>query len=154
LPAYFFDSSGIVKRYVNEIGSGWVTGILSLPARNSIHVARITAVEVVSAITRRQRSGGYSAASAASLLASFRHDLAMQYQLVAITPRLLTSAMALTEKHALRGYDAVQLAAAMQVNRRRRSRRASALTVVTADVELNAAAVAEGLLVEDPNLHP
>jgi hypothetical protein len=61
--------------------------------------------------------------------------------------------MALAETHALRGYDAVQLAAALNVN----SACAAAgavFTLVSADGELNAAARAEGLAVEDPNLHP
>jgi predicted nucleic acid-binding protein len=152
--AHLFDSSGIVKRYVNELGTGWVCGIVDPAARNAIYLVRISAVEVVSAVTRRQRGGSLSAALAARILTDFRFDLANQYQVVAVTPRLITSAMSWAEKYALRGYDAVQLAAALQVNGARRTRGASALTLVSADADLNAAAVAEGLPVEDPNTHP
>ena len=57
MPVYFFDSSAMVKRYINEVGTGWVTSLTDRTAGNRIQVARITAVEVVSAITRRAREG-------------------------------------------------------------------------------------------------
>ena len=57
-------------------------------------------------------------------------------------------------KHGLRGYDAVQLAAAIQVRDERLALGASPPTLVSADTELNAAAMMEGLRVENPNHHP
>jgi hypothetical protein len=62
--------------------------------------------------------------------------------------------MILAERHALRGYDAVQLAAALELQTVLTASGLPALTLVSADAELNAAAAAEGLTVEDPNLHP
>ncbi|NOT59076.1 MAG: nucleic acid-binding protein, partial [Acidobacteria bacterium] len=56
--------------------------------------------------------------------------------------------------HALRGYDAVQLAAALEENDELMSFGLPALTLVSADAELNKAAQAEGLNVENPNNHP
>ena len=153
MAAHFFDSSGLVKGYVNETGSAWVAGILNPAAGNVIHVARITAVEVVSAIARRQRQGSLSAAAAAGMLADFRHDLATAFHVVEITPALVVHAMSLAEVHALRGYDAVQLAAALYVHAQQASPQPT-FTLVSADAELNAAAAAEGLAVDDPNLHP
>jgi hypothetical protein len=49
----------------------------------------------------------------------------------------------------LRGYDAVQLAAALEVHSH-----APSLTLLSADAGLNAAGAAEGLAVDDPNNHP
>ena len=72
MAAFFFDSSGLIKRYVQEAGSAWVIGVLAPVAGHQIHVARITGVEVVSAITRRERSGGLSAAGAAAIRAQCR----------------------------------------------------------------------------------
>ena len=77
-----------------------------------------------------------------------------QYQAVDITATLIARAMALAETHALRGYDAVQCAAALDVHTSRRAFGMSTLTLVCADGALNAAATAEGLLVEDPNEPP
>jgi len=49
---------------------------------------------------------------------------------------------------------AVQLAAAVAINKRRLIHGLQPVTLVSADTELNRAAVAEGLLVDDPNHHP
>jgi uncharacterized protein len=55
--------------------------------------------------------------------------------------------------HRLRAYDAVQLAVALEVNRIHQMA-GSPVTLVSADRDLNAAATAEGLTVDDPNSHP
>jgi predicted nucleic acid-binding protein len=62
--------------------------------------------------------------------------------------------MSLATKHALRGYDAVQLAAALEANDERIANELTPLTLVSADDELNTAAQAEGLTVENPNAYP
>lgn len=59
--------------------------------------------------------------------------------------------MRLAEKYCLRGYDAVQLAAAESMNTLCIANSLPQLTFVSADKELNIAAVSAGLLVE--NLH-
>lgn len=67
----FFDSSALVKRYVLEVGTAWVNSIVDPAKGHLIHLASITAVEVISAIVRRQRSGTISASAAAAMLAKF-----------------------------------------------------------------------------------
>jgi len=84
----------------------------------------------------------------------FQHDLTNNYFTVEITPSLLSEAMRLAVKHALRGYDAVQLAAALGANSERLSNSLPPLTLVSADTDLNDAAQVEGLNVENPNDHP
>jgi len=69
-------------------------------------------------------------------------------------PLLLTTATLLAETHALRAYDAVQLAAVAELHAQRTAAGLPAVTLVGADQELNTAATALGLLVEDPNSHP
>jgi len=49
---YYMDSSGIVKRYVNEVGSPGVVSITNPASGNEVYIVRITAVEVVAALTR------------------------------------------------------------------------------------------------------
>jgi predicted nucleic acid-binding protein len=68
--SYFVDSSALVKRYVNETGSAWLSGLVASAAGNDIYIARITTVEVIAALTRRARGGtiGATDASAISLL--------------------------------------------------------------------------------------
>jgi len=150
---YFLDSSALVKRYAQETGSAWIEILTDPQAGHHFYLARITAVEVVAAVARRQRGGAFSAADAAAALADFADDLAHQYRQVDITSRLITQAIELAKTYALRGYDAMQLAAVLTVHVAREAQGLSRLTLVSADHELNAAAVAEGLLVDDPNLH-
>jgi predicted nucleic acid-binding protein len=153
LAVYFFDSSAIVKHYMQETGTQWVNSIIDPVANHIIYLARITGVEVISAITRRERSGTMSAQDAATALAQFRKDFASEYQALEMTAALLTRAMSLAETHALRGYDAVQLAAALEVNHFYSVSGLPALTLISADAELNTAAIAEGLTVDNPNNH-
>ena len=153
MSAYFFDSSALVKRYVRETGTVWVTDILNAPTRNQIYVARITGVEVTSAITRRARSGSLLRDDASAALSLFQYEFSNDFTITEIIPSLINRAMQLAESHALRGYDAVQLAAALDVQSYFSTLSASSLTLVSADVELNTAAVAEGLSVEVPNTH-
>lgn len=77
-----------------------------------------------------------------------------EYVSLDITSGLIMDAMQLAETHALRGYDAVQLAAAVQVNLRSLGLGMPGLTLVSADGALNTAASTEGLKIEDPNHHP
>ena len=152
MAVYFFDSSGIVKRYVRETGTSWVIEVAHPTAGNRIYLARISGVEVISALARQKQGGGLSAEAAEQASAQFRHDFAHQYRIVEITSALIERAMTLAESHALRGYDAVQLAAALEVQAYGRIVGMQALCVVSADIALNEAAEAEGLAVEDPNI--
>jgi len=62
--------------------------------------------------------------------------------------------MLTARKHRLRAYDAVQLTAALEVDRRNQDAGCGPVTLVSAYQDLNAAAAAEGLAVENANLHP
>jgi hypothetical protein len=59
----------------------------------------------------------------------------------------------LADKHALRGYDAVQLAVALEINAARIADQLPRLLLISSDADLNAAAQIEGLSSDDPNLH-
>jgi hypothetical protein len=151
--AYFLDSSALVKRYVREAGTAWVRGVTRRRSSTYIYIALIAAVEVTSAIARR-RGVTLSAAQASSFLSRFRKHLAGRYLPSQVTPALVGEAMKLANTHRLRAYDAVQLAAALDVYRDWSADRLGTFVFVSADRALNAAATAEGLIVEDPNLHP
>ncbi len=140
MSAYFFDTSALVKRYVNETGSAWVDDLTDLAAGNDIYILRMTEVEVTSAVTRRRRGGTLSVTAAAAVLAQFRQDLGNEYHVVEVTAAILAAAVPLVETHGLRAYDAVQFAAASALNAYRVALSLSDLILVSADQELNAAA--------------
>ena len=154
MSAFFCDSSAIVKRYVNEIGSNFIDKLADINNGNVVLLARITQVEVTAAIARRLKNGSITQVDAQNASAVFEHDLTNSYLTVEITPILLSSAVSLAAKYALRGYDAVQLAAALEANTERLQKALLPLTLVSADKELNHAAQAAGLRVENPNNHP
>lgn len=149
MAAFFLDTSTVLKRYVQETGTAWVQAIAVPTAGHSLIVARITLPETVAAITRRERGGSITPQNATFALAAFQQDFARQYVIVDISAALLDHAAALARAHGLRGYDATQLAAALEIRSQ-----VPSLTLLSADLELNAAAATEGLAVDDPNSHP
>ena len=154
MPSYFFDSSALVKRFAQERGSTFVLSLLRPSAKNRLYAARITEVEVCAALSRRKKANTINAGQAARGLRRLRNDLPRRFTQVAIGESILVEACRLAETFALRGYDAVQLAAAVAANNERVLNGLSPLIVVSADRELNDAAQAEGFFVEDPNNHP
>jgi predicted nucleic acid-binding protein len=154
MPAYFFDSSALVKRFAQEQGSTFVLSLLRPSTKNRLYAARITEVEVCAALARRRKANTINAAQAAKGLRRLRHDLPRRFTQVAIAEGVIVEASRLAETFALRGYDAVQLAATIAANNERVLNGLSPLIVVSADGELNDAARAEGFTVEDPNNYP
>lgn len=154
MAAYYLDSSALVKRYLAETGSAWVQALCHPASGNELYLARITLVEVVSAVSRRRNGGTVSAAQATRILDRFRQDWDTDFAIVEVTPTVLTNAASLTEGHGLRAYDAVQLTAAKYIHRRRNSLGLPAVTLVSSDLELNDAAGSVGVPVDDPNAHP
>jgi hypothetical protein len=154
MAVFYLESSALVKRYLGETGSVWVMNLFDPAAGHVIVIGVVTAVEILAAIARRARGGTIPAADAAAACAQFRSDLLTDYQTVRLSTGVLSRAMDLAETDGLRGYDAVQLATALAIHDARVARSLSTLTFVSADTELNAAALAHGLLVDDPNAHP
>ncbi len=154
MPLYFFDSSATVKRYSIEVGSKWVFGVLRPSAGNTIFVAHITGAETVAALARKRKGNHLTVDEATKAINRFQRHFARRYQKLSITNNVIATAMTLADKHELRGYDAVQLAAALQIEAERKSIGALPLIFVSADNELNDAAQAESLTVENPNHHP
>ncbi len=149
MAVYFLDTSAVVKRYVSETGTGWVQTLTTPTAGNVLCIARIMRPETVAAITRRERGGHITPANAATALRDFDHDFAQQYLTISMSDALIDHAAVLARTHGLRGYDAVQLAAALEV-----WAQIPTTVLISGDGGLNAAAIAEGMPVDDPNAHP
>ena len=154
MPAYFFESSAFVKRFAPERGSKFVLSLLRPSSRNRFYAARITEVEVCAALIRRQKGKTLSADQAAKALRRLRRDFLRRFTHIAINEDVIVGALRLAETYGLRGYDAVQLSAALGANDERLGRGLLPLILVSADMELNNAAQAEGLTIENPNNYP
>jgi uncharacterized protein len=141
--ADFLDTSTAVKRYVQEIGTPWVQAVTDPAAGHFLFVARIIDVAMTAALARRRRLASLSPAEAGRALIAFRQNFAQQYRIVEIAIPILQQASQLADRHVLRAYDAVQLSAALEIHAADPS-----LTLLSSDVELNAAAAAEGVTVD------
>ncbi|MCP9496820.1 MAG: type II toxin-antitoxin system VapC family toxin [Pyrinomonadaceae bacterium MAG19_C2-C3] len=154
MAAYFFDSSALVKRYARETGTSWMLSLFRRPTLNTLYAARITRVEVMAALARKQRGTYLTHPAQVKAESRVRRDFgSLRIYTVEITPAVLLHAEALAPKHYLRGYDAVQLAAALEADDERSRMGLSSLTMVTADKGLIQAAPLEGLTVDNPELH-
>lgn len=138
---------------MSERGTVWIETLCDAASDNTIYIVRISAAEIVAALFRQARTGSLASADAESQTAQFKADLPYDYAVVEVTESLVDIAMTLAERHGLRGYDAVQLAAALELHTVLVASDLSVLTFVSADTELNRAATAEGLLVDDPSAH-
>jgi predicted nucleic acid-binding protein len=131
-----------------------VLKLLASASRYTIFIAAIAPVEITAAIMARARSRSISIEDARAACQRLELDMSIDYQVVELTEKVLALAVTLAKQHPLRGYDAVQLAAALAVSRVGVASGLPLLTFVSADVRLNQIAGAEGLPVDDPNEHP
>jgi len=154
--AYFLDSSAAVKLYLTESGTPWLLNLADPSEANELYVVRIASVEVAAAVYHRARVGGagrLDASTARRAVMSLRRDFLGVFNVIEVTASLCNDAERLAERRPLRGYDCVQLAAALVANRARSQSGFDPVVLLTADRDLGAAAEGEGVRVEDPNDH-
>lgn len=76
MTVYYFDSSAIVKRYITEVGTGWVIGTADIRAGNEILISLLARTEAPAAIFKRQREGSITVADAGLAVSDFVSDFA------------------------------------------------------------------------------
>ncbi|RIK41495.1 MAG: VapC toxin family PIN domain ribonuclease [Chloroflexi bacterium] len=150
MSAYFVDTSALVKRYVNESGSTWVRSWIERPAGNTIIASELVAVEVYSALARRRRDGTLDSNAASLLQNDLLGHIQNEYVIITLESKILVQARQLIDRYPLRTLDAIQLATALYAT----SLFHIPLNFICADVNLLAAAAAEGFAVNNPNHHP
>lgn len=154
MTTYYMDTSALVKRYVDEVGSDWVRATLGQSPPPSVIVVHLVIVEMTSALARRRREGILTPVEYAQVQAAFQSDCLSEYRIVTAVDGIIDEATRLLERYSLRAYDAVHLAAAVVANRHLLADGLAPLIFLSADDHLNAAASAEGLAVDNSNQHP
>ena len=150
---YYADTSALVKRYVHEQGTVWVTGLTDPANGHELYTVRLAGPEMIAALFRRSRVGSITLADATRAAHNFRLDWQHQYLVLEVTTSVAERAMDLAEKDGLRGYDAVHLAVALEVESRQLPLGLANLVFVSADDAQRRAASTNGLLVENPNVY-
>ena len=131
----YFDTSAIVPLLIEEHGTASARDIWSSADRMaSVRLAR---VEAGAALAKAARMGRITAAQLRSSVQSL-DDVMAQLHLVELDEHLVCTAGDLAESESLRAYDAVHLAAALQVSE-------PDLVFVAGDRALLAAGISVGL---------
>jgi predicted nucleic acid-binding protein len=159
MATYYFDASALVKAYLTETGSAWVSALInarSIDGRweHTISLSRIGIVETAAAIARRHWMGRLSKDERDRLYDRFIRDSRARLDPTHVADSIIDLAADLTQRHPLRGYDAVHLATALVLRDQLVAARLPAPTFVAADANLCAVARAEGLAAENPNDYP
>ncbi len=158
MPAFFFDTSAVVKRYILEPGTGWIRALCE--ARdpkfekkvNSVFISEITIVEGAAAFALLIRRGVISKREGEAAYSKFLEDADSEYHTVRLTPVLVRASAELTQRHPLKAYDAMQLAFGLHANALLQANGLS-LVFITADDTLLQAARVEELAIENPFDH-
>lgn len=153
MASFYADSSVLIKRHITETGTSWGQTLMDARSGNVIVTSRISEVEVCSAFNRRVREGTLRTTDYANVASDFTVLAQTEYEFVEVTALLIGQAQQLLERHPLRAYDAVQLASALIANGTLTAAGLAALTFLAADRRLLAAATAEGLATDNPNMH-
>jgi uncharacterized protein len=154
MATYLLDSSALVKHYHTEAGTAEVDRLFAeLESRRFI--ARLTVVEVQSALARKVREGTIPAPELTEVYGRFFADIThRRVQIVRMTDDHYRAAERLVRKYGpvagaprLRTLDALQLAVALEVHQRQ-----PLDGFVVADEDLAAVAQQEHLAVRNPTL--
>lgn len=143
-----------MKRYTEEPGSGWVRHIADSSAQHTVLISEIIVAEVAAVLAAKHRaSKGITSDERDQLLSRFLEDCTEHFVLLQVDRAVIDRAVELTQRHRLRGYDAVQLATALVTQDTLLAQNLPPLTFVASDGDLLAAASNEAPTVENPLDH-
>jgi uncharacterized protein len=142
--AHYLDASARVKRYLDEAGADWVTGLFA--QQTAFACASIGFFEVLATLARKLKARNIDKKQFADGLAQLELDW-LRFSEVGLAAAVRRIAIDVAQRHALRGADTVHLASAILLRQRLVG---DEVLFVAADEELKAAALAEGFTVLDP----
>ena len=147
MASYFLDTSALAKLYVREAGTATMLRLASHPDRTRLVILSLSRVEFRAAVQRRVRSRELSIENARAALAAFHDHLGSVYVVQHVTEAIIDKALDLVDRHDLRAYDSIQLAACLTLPMPSGDGQA---IFAGADVRLLAAAAEEGWPVLNP----
>jgi predicted nucleic acid-binding protein len=136
----YFDSSAVVKVYVQEDGRATVLRLLRL---HEVVVSAILPVEIRGALRRRADENAIERSRLPAALNQLAADRA-QWNVLAVSAEILEGAEQVVARHAVRTLDAIHIASAKEFAERLQAH----VPFVSADDRQIEAAAAIGLIVE------
>jgi uncharacterized protein len=150
LSVYFVDTSALAKRYIPETGRQWLLSWILPHNGHVIVISHLALVEVNKTLAKQYHDGHWTQTKVGLLRHNFLVDADKQYLVLSVNDTVITTARQLVYKYRLRSLDAIQLASAIEAKKLA----GVFVTFVASDKNLQAAAVHEGFIVEDPHNHP
>ena len=142
----YFDSSALVKRYIEEEGSKEVNKLLQ--GADKAVTSRLAYPEILSAIIRRHRAGDITTSDCDRIKREFRVEWRC-YTIIEVHGELFSIIDKLIEKHALRGADSIHLSTALWIQQVTKQD----VLFAASDTELLKAAQAEKMKICNPQEH-
>lgn len=151
---FYADSSVLVKRHVQEIGSVWFQNLVLPASNNAIITAKLSIVEVFSAFNRRKREAAISQIDYNDFAKDFSTISNNEYHLLELSDSIIAESQRLLETYPLRSGDAIQLATAIYSRNMLQNSQLPAPIFLASDDKLLDAAQAEQFNTDNPLLHP
>ena len=146
MASFYFDTSALIKLYIEEEGTEIVLDLAEDDDSHQIVILDIALLESRSAVRRRERDGDISEPDANRVLRQIEDDGSSLYLVQPLSSAVIEEAARLIDSHPLRAIDALQLAGCVVV----RYSVPPPLTFVCADVRLCEVAGFEGLTTLNP----
>ncbi len=145
-PAYFCDTSAIIKLYHAESGTEYMAFIFE-NEQNKLILSELTLVEFESSVSKKVRTGDISNAAKKVAIKNFNKDCRNRFILNQLNSRTIKCARDIIGRHgdeyAIRTLDALQLAACLMEEK-------EGLHFVCADSRLNKISRIEGIITINP----
>lgn len=109
----YLDTSALIKLYAEEPGAEEVRD--AVKKAEVVAVSEIGYVEARSALARREREGSFSPEEHDKIVEKLERDFQEVYLLRRVSGGIVAQAGELVRRHALRAYDAVHLATALEL---------------------------------------
>lgn len=146
MASYYFDTSALLKFYIQEEGSEVVAGLIQDTGSDRISILDITLLELRSAVRRRERQGDMSEGGANQIIDKIRQDETSVYLVQSLDSAVTEEAIRVLDTHPLKTLDALQLAGCLIISRDV----PEPMTFVCADTRLINTAALEGLSTLNP----
>lgn len=144
MPLYYLDTSALVKRYHQELGSERVNRLFEDPAA-SFFTSNLTLTELTSALDRKVQDATITDEAVATVMAVVARDFLERIWLIDLERHHITQSQALIRRYHLRTLDALHLSVLLTA-------RSAMPILISADRQFLAAAEAEQVAVLDPTV--
>ncbi|MGN6592426.1 MAG: type II toxin-antitoxin system VapC family toxin [Terriglobales bacterium] len=149
MPAFFLDTSALLKLYVEEAGSARLEAAVSAPGVR-LAISSLGMLEFKAVIRARMRGGAIEPGEGEQSLADFSRRATRSLVQQSLTEVVVGLANLLLDRHPLRAPDALQLASCLELYRTKQEALGTEVYLVGSDQRLLAAARAEGVPCWDP----